>query len=140
MAQPVVLPDTKLAVVTALQASTYLPSDITVAGAVQDDLAVIVATTGPYVAVQRPPGPPPALWMRTDTALLNVQVWAASEAAARDAAAAVHGVLHTLPGATSGGVTVTAVTDVQGLGELPDPGLPDLHRQAFTVQVRAHTA
>jgi hypothetical protein len=130
------LPDTKLAVVTYLAAHADLPGSVTVAGATNDDLSGRV----PFVAVYRVPSPPPLMWAAWDTATLNIQVWAATEQAARDTAATVHAILHTLPGCTSASVVVQAVTDVTGLGQNPDPGLPDLHRYQFTVQVKARTA
>lgn len=127
------LPDTKLAVTTWLAAHTGLPTGVTVAGATTDTLASDV----PYVAVYRPPSPPPAMWARWDVALINVQAWAATEAEARSVAADAHSVLHLLPGHSSAGVHVMEVTDVTGIGQVPDPGYPDLHRQVFTVRVKA---
>jgi hypothetical protein len=131
------LPDTKLAVITGLQASPDLPATVTVVGAVEDNLPALVTATGPYVAVYRPPSPPPLMWARIDRALINVQVWAGTEAGARDTAAIVHAVLHTLPGHAHAGAWIQAVEDVTGLGEMPDPGLPTLFRQVFTARVVA---
>lgn len=127
------LPDTKLAVITWASAHPTLPAGVTVAGGTADDLASAV----PYVAVYRPPSPPPLMWARWDVALLNVQTWAATEQAARDTAATLHAIVHLLPGNTTAGVVVSSVEDVTGLGQVPDPGYPDLHRQVFTIRVVA---
>jgi len=131
------LPDTKLAVITGLQASPDLPGTVTVVGAVEDNLPTLVASTGPYVAVYRPPGATPVFWGSIDRAMINVQVWASTEAAARDTAATVHAVLHALPGTTHACAYVERVEDITGLGEMPDPGLPTLYRQTLTVRVTA---
>lgn len=140
MTVPVPLPDVRLAVTTALQASPYVPGDVTVAGAVPDGLAGIVSGTGPVVVVFQPPGPTPALWLGRARVLLNVQVWAADEASALAVASTVYGVLHTFPGTTTGGVVVNEVADGQGLGLLPDPGLPELSRVVFGASVTGRAA
>lgn len=132
-----VLPDTRLAVITALAAFLQdLPGTVMVAGALPDD----ALTQLPFAAVYRVPGPPPAMWARWDTALLNIQVWAATEQASHDTAVTVHAILHTLPGTTTSGVTIREVQDITGPGILPDPGLPDLARHVFTVRVTARRA
>lgn len=134
------LPDTRTAVITALQASTDLDSTVTVVRAVQDDLSTLVTGTGPYVAVYQPPGPPPPHWGRTERALLSVQVWADDPDTAADTARDVHAVLHTLPGSTHSAVYIHGVQDITGPGELPDLDVPDLHRWALSAQVTASRA
>ena len=130
------LPDTKLAVVTWIRAHPDLPAGVTVAGAAPDDLA----SSLPLVAVFRPPGPPPMHWARWDRALINVQVWAVTEKTARDVAASVAAILHEAPGNTVADVVIQAVTDLTGIGDAPDPDLPDLSRQVLTVTVTARAA
>ena len=132
------LPDTRTAVILALQASTDLDASITVVREVQDNLPDLIAATGPYVAVYRPPGPASAWWGRTDRAMLNIQVWDDDYDTCGDTARDVYAVVHSLGGSTYGGAFIASVgEDVTGLGELPDPGLPSLFRNVFTVPVTA---
>jgi hypothetical protein len=138
------LPDTKMAMIVWAQGHADLPAGMTVAGATSDTLA----SNLPYAAVFRPPGPPAMHHARWDRALLHVQVWAATEQAARDGAAALYDIAHEAPGSTVpdvdpdtlAGVVIGAVEDVTGLGAVDDPGYPDLYRYTFTVDVRARWA
>lgn len=131
-----VLPDTKLAVIDWIRAHPDLPAGTTVAGAVPDDLA----TSLPLVVAFRPPGPPPLMWAAWDRALINIQVWADTEHAAREMASTVLGILHEAPGHTVTGIVIQAVTDLQGAGDLADLGYPDLSRQVSSVTVTARAA
>jgi hypothetical protein len=138
------LPDTKMALVVWLQDHPRLPDGVTVAGAVSDTLP----SNLPYAAIFRPPGPPAMHHARWDRALLHVQVWAGTERAAHDTAAQLYDLTHEAQGSrvtdvdpdTLADVIVGAVEDVTGLGAIADPSQPDLHRQAFTVDVRARWA
>lgn len=131
------LPDIKLSVIDYLNASVTLPSDITVAGRVQDDLQSIVTSTGPFVAVFTPPGPPAPVAQRLARSAVNIQVWASTEKAASDAARSVYDCLHASTGNVSSGVLIQTVEDVTTPGEQHDPGFHDLYRYTFSVHVRA---
>lgn len=131
------LPDTKLAAITWIRGHAGLPAGVTVSGAVPDDLT----SSLPLAVVFRPNSPPAMHYARWDRAALNVQVWAATEKSARDAASAVYDVLHAAIGVSVSGVVLrVADQDITGIGELPDPGYPDLYRQAFTVSATARNA
>ena len=127
------LPDTKLAVTTGLAAAL---TGVTVCGRVPD----LLASSTPLVAVYRPTSPPAMHHARWDRAAINVQAWGSTEQEARDTAADAYDAVHALAGTMVASVVISEVSDVTGIGELPDPAQPDLYRYVFSVAVTARNA
>ena len=120
-----------------LRGHPYADPALTVAGAVADDLPVSLL---PYCAVFAPPGGPGPVWCSIAGQTLNVQVWAESEAAAWTACEMVRAMAHDAPGRVIGEAAVLSCVDVTGVGIMPDPGYPNLHRAVCTVDVTGRWA
>ena len=86
----------------------------------------------PFVLVRRLGGPRRDLV--TDSPMIGVECWAASEADAHDLAQLCRALVFAMRGTTQSGVAVYGVDEVGGLANLPDP-LSDHPRYIFTTTI-----
>ena len=70
----------------------------------------------------------------TDSAILTVECWAATESEAQSLGQLVRGLIFAMKGTTQTGVTVYLVQEVGGLAHLPDPDT-EHPRYVFTAQI-----
>jgi hypothetical protein len=70
----------------------------------------------------------------TDSALVTVECWAATEAAAVQLGQLVRALIFAAEGTTQTGVVIYQVTEVGGLAHLPDPDT-EHERYVFTTQI-----
>jgi hypothetical protein len=74
-----------------------------------------------------------------DEALLGVECWAATDAAAHDLAQQCRALLHSLEGSYVGSVWVYRITEAGGPSDLPDP-LSDVPRYVFSLAIAVRGA
>lgn len=91
-----------------------------------------------FVTIRRIGGPRQT--MVSDNAMLSIEAWAKSEAAAHDLAQLTRAHIYAMQGAVVAGVQVYGVVEVGGPAALPDP-LSEQPRYTFAVQLayRGHT-
>ena len=134
---PLTVPDLRRAMIEFLRGHPYADPQLTIAGAVADDLPTVLL---PYAAVFAPPSGPHPVWCAIAAQTLNIQVWAETEAAAWTSCEMVRAMTHDAPGRVIDEVAVLSCVDVTGVGIVPDPGYPSFYRAVCTVDVTGRWA
>lgn len=134
---PLTVPDLRRAMIEFLRGHPYADPQLTIAGAVADDLPTDLL---PYAAVFAPPSGPHPVWCSIAAQTLNIQVWAETEAAAWTSCEMVRAMTHDAPGRVIDEVAVLSCVDVTGVGIVPDPGYPSFYRAVCTVDVTGRWA
>ena len=127
MAEVILFPDAALTVVTYLAAELADRSDTAVVRTRVPDVR-----PDRFVRVERLGGVRTNLV--TDSAVVTVECWAATEADAAELAQLVRALIFASEGTTQGGAAVYNVTEVGGLAHLPDPDT-EHQRYVFTAQI-----
>lgn len=127
MPEVIIYPDVALTVVTYLRAELADRADTATVGTRIPDVR-----PDRMVRVERVGGVRTNLI--TDSALVTVESWAASEADAAELGQLVRALILAAEGTTQAGVVIYKVTEVGGLQHLPDPDT-EHERYSFTTQI-----